>query len=84
MDINDPNSIAFQFLSYLNGLGAGRKGGGPKPRLNDQQMSDLREQLTKGANTSVFAGMCGRSRAWRALSNGFLTCLSIQPMWDGS
>jgi hypothetical protein len=27
MDVNDPDSIAFRFLSYLNSLGAGRKGG---------------------------------------------------------
>jgi transposase len=34
----------------------GRKGGGPKPRLNDQQLSDLREQLTKGAEYFGFRG----------------------------
>ena len=34
----------------------GRKGGGPKPRLNDQQMSDLREQLAKGAEYFGFRG----------------------------
>jgi transposase len=34
----------------------GRKGGGPKPRLNEQQLSDLREQLAKGAAYFGFRG----------------------------
>lgn len=34
----------------------GRKGSGPKPRLNGQQMSELREQLAKGAEHFGFRG----------------------------
>ncbi len=45
-------------IARSEGVGAlrGRKGGGPKPRLNDQQMSELREQLAKGAEYFGFRG----------------------------
>lgn len=66
MDINDPDSIAFQYLCYLNDQGAGEKGGGPIANLGwdlgltNNEIKDVAQYLKSLGMIELRSG----SREW--------------------